>query len=112
MTFFIVVVFFLIFATMRIILVFILFLLLGVSEGKTQRLNDAKTQSEDSATLRLCDSASYYESQIRKADSLYKNYLSQSNFEEVKAAMEFFDSLRLTTDNRLCAQNFSKQETA
>ncbi len=66
--------------------------MLGVSEGKTQRLNDAKTQSEDSATLCLCDSASCYESQIRKADSLYKNYLPQSNFEEVKAAMEFFDS--------------------
>jgi tetratricopeptide (TPR) repeat protein len=63
-----------------------------VTEGKTQRLNDAKTQSKDSATLCLCDSASYYESQIRKADSLYKNYLPQYNFEEVKAAMEFFDS--------------------
>ena len=73
--------------------------MLGVSEGKTQRLNDAKTQSEDSATLRLCDSASYYESQIRKADSLYKNYLPQYNFDEVKAAVEFFDSLRLSTDN-------------
>ncbi len=84
---------------MRIILVFILFLLLGVSEGKTQRLNDAKTQSEDSASLCLCDSASYYESQIRIADSLYKNYLPQYNFDEVKAAMEFFDSLRLSMDN-------------
>ncbi len=41
----------------------------------------------------------FYESQIRIADSLYKNYLPQSNFEEVKAAMEFFDSLRLSTDN-------------
>ncbi len=36
---------------MRTLVVFILFLLLGVTEGKTQRLNDAKTQSEDSATL-------------------------------------------------------------
>ena len=35
----------------------------------------------------------FHESQIRKADSLYKNYLPQSNFEEVKVAMEFFDSL-------------------
>ena len=45
-------------------------------------------------------SVDYYESQIRKADSLYKNYLPQYNFDEVKAAMEFFDSLRLskTTD--------------
>ena len=86
---------------MRIIIVFILFLLFGVTEGKTQRLNDAKTQSKDSATLRLCDSVSFYESQIRKADSLYKNYLPQYNFDEVKAAMEFFDSFRQskTTDN-------------
>ena len=37
-------------------------------------------------------SVDFYESQIRIADSLYKNYLPQSNFEEVKAAMEFFDS--------------------
>ena len=41
----------------------------------------------------------YYENQIRLADSLYKNYLPQYNFEEVKAAVMFFDSLRLTTDN-------------
>ena len=39
-------------------------------------------------------SVDYYESQIRKADSLYKNYLPQYNFDEVKAAMEFFDSIR------------------
>jgi hypothetical protein len=77
---------------MRTLVVFILLAFGLVTEGKTQRLNDAKTQSKDSATLCLCDSASYYESQIRKADSLYKNYLPQSNFEEVKAAMEFFDS--------------------
>ena len=77
---------------MRILVVLILLAFGLVTEGKTQRLNDAKTQSKDSATLCLCDSASYYESQIRIADSLYKNYLPQSNFEEVKAAMEFFDS--------------------
>ena len=41
----------------------------------------------------------YYENQIRLADSLYKNYLPQYNFEEVKKAVEFFDSLRLTTAN-------------
>ncbi len=69
----------------------------------------------DSATLRrLCDSASlrpydFYENQIRLADSLYKNYLPQSNFEEVKKAMEFFDSLtadnrQQSTDNRLRAR--------
>ena len=84
---------------MRILVVFILLAFGLATEVKTQRLNDAKIQSEDSASLCLCDSASYYESQIRKADSLYKNYLPQYNFEEVKAAVEFFDSLRLTTDN-------------
>jgi len=41
----------------------------------------------------------YYENQISLADSLYKNYLPQYNFEEVKAAVMFFDSLRLTTTN-------------
>ena len=44
-------------------------------------------------------SVDYYEKQIHIADSLYKNYLPQSNFEEVKKAMEIFDSLRQTTDN-------------
>ena len=44
-------------------------------------------------------SVDYYEKQIHIADSLYKNYLPQYNFEEVKAAVGFFDSLRLTTDN-------------
>ena len=46
-----------------------------------------------SRTVDCCPlSVDFYESQIRKADSLYKNYLPQYNFEEVKAAMEFFDS--------------------
>ena len=57
----------------------------------------------DSATLRrLCDSVSlrpydFYESQIRLADSLYKNYLPQYNFEEVKKAVEFLESENLKT---------------
>ena len=34
----------------------------------------------------------YFENQIRLADSLYKNYLPQYNFEEVKKAVAFFDS--------------------
>ena len=53
---------------MRIILVFILFLLFGVTEGKTQRLNDEKSQRhKDTETQSfkepkndekaLCDSA-------------------------------------------------------
>ncbi len=39
----------------------------------------------------------HYETQIHIADSLYKNYLPQYNFEEVKKAVEFFDSIQLST---------------
>ena len=52
----------------------------------------------------------YYENQIRLADSLYKNYLPQYNFEEVKAAVMFFDSLRLTTDNSQRTTDFLESE--
>ena len=53
------------------------------------------------------DSVSFYESQIRLADSLYKNYLPQSNFEEVKAAMEFFDSIR---NEELAIRNYGRRK--
>ena len=68
-----------------------------VNGQQTSCTSDAYTRTVDCCPLTV----DYYENQIRKADSLYKNYLPQSNFEEVKAAMEFFDSLRLskTTDN-------------
>jgi hypothetical protein len=94
---------------MRILVVLILLAFSLVTEGKTQRLNDAKTQSKDSATLCLCVSASYYESQIRIADSLYKNYLPQSNFEEVKAAVEFFDSYQPSAISGLRWRLFGKE---
>ena len=102
---------------MRIIVVFILFLFLGqqttvngqqtsctVPEPVEGTTLGASTSSATAypMTVDCCPlTVDYYESQIRKADSLYKNYLPQYNFEEVKAAMEFFDSLRLikTTDN-------------
>ena len=67
----------------------------GTTLGASTSSATAYTRTVDCCPLTV----DYYESQIRKADSLYKNYLPQSNFEEVKAAMEFFDSLRLTTDN-------------
>ena len=53
------------------------------------------------------DSASFHESQIRKADSLYKNYLPQYNFDEVKAAMEFFDSIR---NEELAIRNYGRRK--
>ncbi|MBQ8761215.1 MAG: hypothetical protein IJZ06_07325, partial [Bacteroidales bacterium] len=59
----------------------------------------SKGVPNNSVTWRLGDSATYYEYQIHLADSLYKNYLPQYNFDEVKAAVAFFDSLRLTTVN-------------
>ena len=49
----------------------------------------------------------YYENQIRKADSLYKNYLPQYNFDEVKAAMEFFDSIR---NEELAIRNYGRRK--
>ena len=101
---------------MRILVVFILFLFLGQQTtvngqqtsstgGQQTTVNGQQTSCTSDAYPRTVDccplSVDYYESQISKADSLYKNYLPQYNFEEVKAAMEFFDSLRLikTTDN-------------
>ena len=49
----------------------------------------------------------YYENQIRLADSLYKNYLPQYNFDEVKAAMEFFDSIR---NEKLAIRNYGRRK--
>ncbi len=60
----------------------------GTTLGASTSSATAYTRTVDSCPL----SVDFYESQIRKADSLYKNYLPQYNFEEVKAAMEFFDS--------------------
>ncbi|MBR5602999.1 MAG: hypothetical protein IKW51_02140 [Bacteroidales bacterium] len=100
---------------MRIILVFIL-LAFGfwpyavngqqisctVPEPVEGTTSGASTSSAISfpRTVDCCPlSVDFHESAIRIADSLYKNYLPQYNFDEVKAAMEFFDSLRLTTVN-------------
>ena len=68
-------------------------------EGTTSGTSTSSAISYPTTVDRCQLTVDYYESQIRLADSLYKNYLPQYNFEEVKAAMEFFDSLRLTTDN-------------
>ena len=87
----------------NLIFALITILFLGVTESPRCQVDKDSVSLQKSITLSwgYGDSASYYESQIRIADSLYKNYLPQYNFEEVKAAMKFFDSLRLskTTDN-------------
>ena len=74
---------------MRILVVFILFLL-GTSNG--QQVSDNGNGCGNPTPISASEIC-FHESQIRKADSLYKNYLPQYNFEEVKVAMEFFDSL-------------------
>ena len=112
---------------MRIILVFILFLLLGqqttvngqqtlctVPEPVEGTTLGASTSSATAYT-RTVDccllSVDFYESQIRKADSLYKNYLHQYNFDEVKAAMEFFDSIRNSGIQGLRSSGFKVTDT-
>ena len=91
---------------MGIIIVFILLTIFSGSELRAMSIEQESPKAQCSqliaqSNINYDDSVSFYESQIRKADSLYKNYLPQYNFDEVKAAMEFFDSLRLikTTDN-------------
>ena len=89
-------------ASMRRIVLYILLLAFCCQQATVNGQQALCTSDAYPKTVDCCPlSVDYYESQIRKADSLYKNYLPQSNFEEVKAAMEFFDSLRLikTTDN-------------
>ena len=90
---------------MRILVLFIFLLLCQQSTVNGQQ--NLSTSDACSRTVDCCPlSVDYYESQIRKADSLYKNYLPQTNFEEVKAAMEFFDSLRQSTVNSQRTTNF------
>ena len=90
---------------MKRIWVFILFLILSQSHKVARSQSDCLS---DSACLRPYD---FYENQIRLADSLYKNYLPQYNFEEVKAAVEFFDSLRLSAISRQRRGLFDKKDT-
>ena len=68
-------------------------------EGTTSSISTSSAISYPTTVDRCLLTVDYYESQICLADSLYKNYLPQYNFEEVKAAVGFFDSLRLSTDN-------------
>ena len=98
---------------MGIIIVFILLTIFSGSELRAMSIEQESPKAQCSqliaqSNINYDDSVSFYESQIRKADSLYKNYLPQYNFDEVKAAMEFFDSLRLikTTVNRQRTTDF------
>ena len=89
---------------------FILLLAFGcqrttVNGQQTPCTSDAYPMTVDCCPL----SVDYYEKQIHIADSLYKNYLPQYNFEEVKAAMEFFDSVQLSAISRQRWRLFNKK---
>ena len=101
--------FLVIFAFMRLLMFFILLLAFGCQQTTVNGQQTPCTVPEpvEGTTLGASTSSAtayprtvdccplyvdYYEKQIHIADSLYKNYLPQYNFDEVKAAMEFFDS--------------------
>ena len=64
------------------------------NEQKSPNAQDSQHEAQSlKKTVDCCPlTVDYFENQIRLADSLYKNYLPQYNFEEVKAAVMFFDS--------------------
>ena len=118
--------FLVIFAFMRLLMFFILLLAFGcqqttvngqqtlctVPEPVEGTASGASTSSATAypMTVDCCPlSVDYYEKQIHIADSLYKNYLPQSNFEEVKAAVEFFDSVQLLAISRQHRGLFDKK---
>ena len=104
---------------MRRLWIFILFLaiscqLSAVSGSQVFSFSDSQIQ-KDSQVFSFSDSQiQYYESQIRLADSLYKNYLPQYNFEEVKAAVMFFDSCEqraMSNETFLESENLKTSES-
>ena len=84
-----------------------------ISSSDSQVFSSSDSQvlsSSDSQVLSFSASqVLHHENQIRLADSLYKNYLPQSNFEEVKAAMEFFDSYQPSAISGQRWRLFSKE---
>ena len=85
-------------SVMRILILFIL----SISNLLTCSLGDSVTQS-------LGDSEhQFHLSQVSIADSLYKSYLPQHNFEEVKAAVDFFELEIDETDDRLLIYNCAR----
>ena len=98
---------------MRILVILIL-LAFGYQSQQTT-VNGQQTSCTSDAYPRTVDccplSVDYYEKQIHIADSLYKNYLPQYNFDEVKAAMEFFDSIRNSGIQGLRSSGFKVTDT-
>ena len=85
-------------SVMRILILFIL----SISNLLTCSLVDSVTQS-------LVDSEhQFHLLQVSIADSLYKSYLPQHNFEEVKAAVDFFELDIDETDDILLIYNCAR----
>ena len=80
-------------------------------EGTTSGTSTSSAISYPTTVDRCQLTVDYYESQIRIADSLYKNYLPQYNFEQVKAAVEFFDSVQLSAISPQRRALFDKKAT-
>ena len=118
---------------MRIILLYILLALLGqqttfletenLKTSKSEKVlkifrvfnfSDSQIQKDSQVFSFSVSQILYYESQIRLADSLYKNYLPQYNFEEVKAAVMFFDSCEqraMSNETFLESENLKTSES-
>ena len=62
-------------------------------------INAQQTSAGSSDFHIIKNNISHYASQIELADSLYKNYLPQSNFEEVEAAVKYLDSIYSISSN-------------
>lgn len=73
---------------MKSIIVFILFLAIYFITPDISSNSDVCSTSVDT----IYQKTKYFECQVKLADSLYKNYLPQHNFDEVKKAMDFFES--------------------
>ena len=86
------------------------FYIISFRNGKRRRILETNIGNGDGNGNPTPISASnirFHESQIRVADSLYKNYLPQYNFDEVKAAMEFYDSIR---NEELAIRNYGRRK--
>ena len=70
----------------------------ATSENKSENENKCESENVVQVSTSPSPSISYYKSQIRIADSLYKNYLPQYNFDEVKAAVAFFERISGTPE--------------
>ena len=80
-------------------------------EGTTSGTSTSSAISYPTTVDRCQLTVDYYEKQIHIADSLYKNYLPQYNFEQVKAAVGFFDSVQLSAISRQRRGLFDKKAT-